>query len=50
MLEAELSLLQDLEDCEVEAMLDGVNKIRARIEQMHEQRSAQAQPDTEERA
>ena len=50
MLEAELSLLQDLEDSEVEAMLDGFNKIRARIEQMHEQRSAQAQPDTEERA
>lgn len=50
MLEAELSLLQDLQDSEVEAMLDGVNKIRARIEQMHGQRSAQAHPDTEERA
>ena len=50
MLEAELSLLQDLEDSEVEAMLDGVNKIRARIEQMHEQRSAQVHPGTEERA
>ena len=50
MLEAELSLLQDLEDSEVEAMLDGVNKIRARIEQMHEQHSAQAHCGTEERA
>ena len=50
MLEAELSLLQDLEDSEVEAMLDGVNKIRARIEQMQSQRCTQAQTKAEERA
>ena len=35
MLEAERSLLQDLDEAEVEAMLGSVNKVRARIEQMH---------------
>ena len=35
MLEAELAMLQDLDDAEVESMLGGVNKIRARLEQMH---------------
>ena len=50
MLEAELSLLQDLDDAEVEAMLGGVHKIRARIEQMHEQRCTQTHPEAEERA
>ena len=50
MLEAELSMLQDLDDAEVEAMLGGVQKIRSRIDQMHAQRCAQAHPDTEERA
>ena len=49
MLEAELSMLQDLDDAEVEAMLGGVQKIRSRIDQMHAQRCAQAHPDTEER-
>ncbi|WP_370680993.1 MarR family winged helix-turn-helix transcriptional regulator [Comamonas sp. GB3 AK4-5] len=34
MLEAELAMLQDLDEAEVEAMLGGVNKIRARLEQM----------------
>ena len=50
MLQAELSMLQDLDDAEVEAMLGGVQKIRSRIDQMHAQRCAQAHPDTEERA
>ena len=49
MLQAELSMLQDLDDAEVEAMLGGVQKIRSRIDQMHAQRCAQAHPDTEER-
>ena len=49
MLEAELSMLQDLDEAEVEAMLGGVQKIRSRIDQMHAQRCAQAHPDTEER-
>ena len=35
MLQAELAMLQDLDDAEIEAMLGGVNKIRARLEQMH---------------
>ena len=35
MLEAERSLLQDLDEAEIEAMLGSVNKVRARIEQMH---------------
>ncbi|MBV8249444.1 MAG: MarR family transcriptional regulator [Comamonas sp.] len=35
MLQAELSMLQDLDDAEVEAMLGSVNKIRARMELMH---------------
>ena len=35
MLEAELAMLQDLDDAEVESMLGGVNKIRARLEHMH---------------
>ncbi|MEX8194118.1 MarR family winged helix-turn-helix transcriptional regulator [Comamonas guangdongensis] len=35
MLQAELSMLQDLDDAEVEAMLGSVNKIRARMEQLH---------------
>ena len=50
MLEAELSMLQDLDDAEVEAMLGGVQKIRSRIDQMHAQRCLQAHPETEERA
>ncbi|MDR2298919.1 MAG: MarR family transcriptional regulator [Comamonas sp.] len=49
MLEAELSMLQDLDDAEVETMLGSVNKIRARIEQMHGQRCTQAHPEAEER-
>ena len=50
MLEAERSLLQDLDEAEVEAMLGSVNKVRARIEQMHDQRCTQTHPETEERA
>lgn len=50
MLEAERSLLQDLDEAEVEAMLGSVNKVRARIEQMHEQRCTQTHPEAEERA
>lgn len=38
MLQAELAMLQDLSDAEVEAMLGGVDKIRSRIEQMHNER------------
>lgn len=50
MLEAERSLLQDLDEAEVEAMLGSVNKVRARIEQMHGQRCTQIHPEAEERA
>ena len=46
MLEAERSMLQDLDDAEVEAMLGGVQKIRARIE-AHIQTQAS---DAEDRA
>ena len=50
MLEAERSMLQDLDDAEVEAMLGGVQKIRARIE-THIQTNIQAQAsDAEDRA
>ena len=50
MLEAERSMLQDLDDAEVEAMLGAVQKIRARIEQ-HTQTHIQAQAsDAEDRA
>ena len=35
MLEAELAMLQDLDDSEVDAMLGGVGKIRQRMEQLH---------------
>ena len=54
MLEAERSMLQDLDDAEVEAMLGGVQKIRARIEthiQTHIETPSQAQAsDAEDRA
>ena len=50
MLEAERSLLQDLDEAEIEAMLGSVNKVRARIEQMLEQRCTQTHPEAEERA
>ena len=50
MLEAERSMLQDLDDAEVETMLGSVNKIRARMEQLHAQRCAQPHPEAEERA
>ncbi|WP_120966253.1 MarR family transcriptional regulator [Comamonas sp. lk] len=45
MLQAELAMLQDLSETEVEAMLGGVNKIRARIEQMHVERCNTPQPE-----
>ena len=45
MLEAELSLLQDLDEAEVEAMLGGVNKIRARMELLHAERCNQTHTD-----
>jgi MarR family transcriptional regulator for hemolysin len=35
MLDAELAMLQDLSDAEVGAMLAGIHKIRARMEQIH---------------
>lgn len=35
MLDAELAMLQDLSDAEVSAMLGGIHKIRARMEQIH---------------
>lgn len=38
MLKAELTMLQDLNDDEVDAMLSGVNKIRARLAKMHDAR------------
>ena len=50
MLEAELSMLQDLDDAEVEAMLGGVQKIRSRIDQMHAQRYTQSHTEAEVRA
>ena len=50
MLEAELSMLQDLDDAEVEAMLGGVQKIRSRIDQMHAQRCTQSHTEAEVRA
>lgn len=49
MLEAELAMLQDLDDAEVESMLGGVNKIRARLEQLHATSCTTAHK-TEERA
>ena len=45
MLQAELSMLQDLSDDEVEAMLGGVNKIRARMELLHAERCNQTHTD-----
>ncbi|MEG0446758.1 MAG: MarR family transcriptional regulator [Comamonas sp.] len=45
MLQAELAMLQDLSETEVEAMLGGVNKIRARIEQMHVERCNTPHPE-----
>ena len=50
MLQAELSMLQDLDDAEVEAMLGGVQKIRSRIDQMHAQRCTQSHIEAEVRA
>ena len=50
MLQAELSMLQDLDDAEVEAMLGGVQKIRSRIDQMHAQRHTQSHTEAEVRA
>ena len=50
MLQAELSMLQDLDDAEVEAMLGGVQKIRSRIDQMHAQRYTQSHTEAEVRA
>lgn len=35
MLDAELAMLQDLSDAEVAALLSGLGKIRARMEQLH---------------
>lgn len=35
MLEAELAMLQDLDDSEIDAMLAGVQKIRARVDAMN---------------
>lgn len=40
MLDAELAMLQDLSDAEVSAMLGGIHKIRARMEQIHGTRQA----------
>lgn len=49
MLQAELTMLQDLDDQEVEAMLTGVNKIRTRLAQMHGERCHAEHPgDTPE--
>lgn len=44
MLQAELAMLQDLNETEVDAMLGGVNKIRARMEQMHAERCGTSHP------
>ncbi|QXZ09807.1 MarR family transcriptional regulator [Comamonas sp. Y33R10-2] len=50
MLEAERSLLQDLNDSEIETMLGSVQKIQSRIETMHAQRCAQLHPEAGEGA
>lgn len=50
MLEAERNMLQDLHDSEVEAMLGSVQKIRASLEKMHEQRGCQPHTGAEARA
>lgn len=46
MLEAELAMLQDLDDNEIETMLAGVQKIRARVDAMSKPGAQAIEPDT----